>query len=181
MFSLARPAAPDELVGEPGLDGLERYDGGDTRYARPWRPVKPLLTICAPNARSALQVPQRRVSGLLRDSREGRTGTSMALALAVGASSSASIGSWNSGKLFGLMGLSGLTGTLEGLRGELDAVEAGELESDGTRGGLPGSSGDAAIEASEDRFRRKLSLRLGRRKVGNWEARGRSSGALARH
>src|SRR5687767_669262 len=43
--------------------------GGATRKARPCRPVKPFDTICDANARSVEQLPHRKVSGSVRESR----------------------------------------------------------------------------------------------------------------
>lgn len=56
------------------VDGVR--GGGATRKARPWRPVKPLLTIWLEKARSVAQVEHLRVSGVerKREMSEGSVG-----------------------------------------------------------------------------------------------------------
>jgi len=47
----------------------EGLGGGETRYARPWRPVKPLLTICDAKAISVEQWAHLIILGCTRDNR----------------------------------------------------------------------------------------------------------------
>ena len=46
-------------IGSVDVDGMVE-EGGATRYARPCRPMKPLLIICEARARSERQRAQRR-------------------------------------------------------------------------------------------------------------------------
>lgn len=62
MFVFGRSVAPS---GSPVAVGgksreEEEVPGGETRYARPWRPVKPLLIMEVVGMRSARQREQRR-------------------------------------------------------------------------------------------------------------------------